>query len=71
MVKNMGEYPLSNVEVSDMYPAYTTPWNSNNVLPMKESGEKVTPQGKSVSTIFTELLPNQQKSLYFGIRLQP
>ena len=38
---------------------------------MKESGEKVTPQGKSVSTIFTELLPNQQKSLYFGIRLQP
>lgn len=71
MVKNMGEYPLTNVEVSDMYPAYTTPWNSNNVLPMKESGEKVTPQGKSVSTIFTELLPNQQKSLYFGIRLQP
>ncbi|UIZ99319.1 hypothetical protein [Acinetobacter johnsonii] len=71
MVKNMGEYPLTNVEVSDMYPAYTTPWNSNNILPMKESGEKVTPQGKSVSTIFTELLPNQQKSLYFGIRLQP
>ena len=71
LVKNMGEYPLTNVEVSDMYPAYTTPWNSNNVLPMKESGEKVTPQGKSVSTIFTELLPNQQKSLYFGIRLQP
>ena len=71
MVKNMGEYPLTNVEVSDMYPAYTSPWNSNNVLPMKESGEKVTPQGKSVSTIFTELLPNQQKSLYFGIRLQP
>ncbi len=71
MVKNMGEYPLTNVEVSDMYPAYTTPWDSNNILPMKESGEKVTPQGKSVSTIFTELLPNQQKSLYFGIRLQP
>ncbi len=71
LVKNMGEHPLTNVEVSDMYPAYTTPWNSNNVLPMKESGEKVTPQGKSVSTIFTELLPNQQKSLYFGIRLQP
>jgi hypothetical protein len=55
----------------DFSPANTTPWNSNNILPMKESGEKVTPQVKSVSTIFKELLPNQQKSLYFGIRLQP
>ena len=53
MVKNMGEYPLTNVEVSDMYPAYTTPWNSNNVLPMKESGEKL-PLKVKVSQLFSQ-----------------
>ncbi|WP_180174967.1 DUF11 domain-containing protein [Acinetobacter sp. YH01022] len=69
LVKNMGNAPLSNVVINDMYPAYTQPWKSGTVLPMTSSGEAVEDNASRVKTTFVELLPQQQESLYFGIKL--
>lgn len=69
-VKNLGHQKLSNVVINDMYPAYTTPWTSGGVLPVTDSNDAAVSNGRQVETIIRELLPNQEKSLYIGIRLQ-
>ncbi|WP_228147473.1 DUF11 domain-containing protein [Acinetobacter sp. ANC 3813] len=69
-VTNLGDSKLSNVAVNDMYPAYTMPWKSGAVLPLTSSGEAVQDDGSKVKTVFSTLLPAEEKSLYFGIRMQ-
>lgn len=69
-VTNIGDSKLSNVAVNDMYPAYTIPWKSGTVLPMTSSAEAVQDDGSKVKTTFSSLLPQEQKSLYFGIKMQ-
>ena len=69
-VKNLGHQKLTNVVINDMYPAYTTPWTSGGVLPLTDSNDAAMSNGREVETTIRELLPNQEKSLYIGIRLQ-
>lgn len=69
-VTNIGDSNLSNVLVSDMYPAYTIPWKSGSVLPMTNSVEAVQEDGIKLNTIFLNLEPREEKSLYFGIKMQ-
>lgn len=69
-VTNMGDSKLTDVAVNDMYPAYTIPWKSGTVLPMTSSAEAVQDDGSKVKTTFSSLLPQEQKSLYFGIKMQ-
>lgn len=69
-VTNTGDSKLTDVAVNDMYPAYTIPWKSDTVLPMTSSAEAVQDDGSKVKTIFPLLLPQEQKSLYFGIKMQ-
>lgn len=66
---NIGSEKLNNILINDMYPHYSTPWRSNDVLPMTDSGDAVTKQNDKVATKITQLLPGEKKSLYFGIRL--
>ena len=53
-----------------MYPAYTIPWKPNAVLPMTSTGDNVQDDGAKVKTILPSLLPQAEKSLYFGIKMQ-
>ncbi|SCC72469.1 DUF11 domain-containing protein [Acinetobacter albensis] len=69
-VKNIGDSELKNVSVNDMYPAYTIPWKPNAVLPMTSTGDNVQDDGAKVKTILPSLLPQAEKSLYFGIKMQ-
>ncbi|CAM3031949.1 DUF11 domain-containing protein [Acinetobacter celticus] len=69
-VTNTSDSKLNNVAVNDMYPAYTIPWKSGAVLPMTSSAEAVQDDGSKVKTTFSSLLPQEQKSLYFGIKMQ-
>ncbi|MQW92012.1 hypothetical protein GHJ48_06315 [Acinetobacter sp. dk771] len=69
-IKNTGSEILRNIDVNDMYPAYTHKWElGHNILPMTSSGEVVEVKGDQVKTTILELLPQQEKSLYFGIKL--
>lgn len=69
-VKNIGSERLENIDVNDMYPAYTKKWEmEKNILPMTSDGDTVESQSDQVKTTLKELLPQQEKSLYFGIRL--
>lgn len=70
MVTNIGAETITSIDINDMYPAYTTPWSSNQVLPMTDSNEKVTEKNQQIKTLIKELKPNEKKSLYFGIKLQ-
>lgn len=69
-VKNLGKDKLSNIALNDMYPAYTNPWKSGNILPFTSSADAVSDDGSKITTTLKELLPQQEKHLYFGIRLQ-
>ncbi|MGA8882287.1 MAG: hypothetical protein WB445_01490 [Acinetobacter sp.] len=80
MVKNSGSAALSNVTINDMYPAYTQQWASAGILPIIGSnGQNITDSANNkieddgiakIKAILKELLPQQEKSLYFGIRMQ-
>lgn len=70
MVTNIGAETITSIDINDMYPAYTTPWSSNQVLPMTDSNETVTEKNQQIKTLIKELKPNENKSLYFGIKLQ-
>jgi hypothetical protein len=70
MVSNIGAETIKAIDVNDMYPAYTFPWSSNKMLPMTDSNDVVTEQNQQIKTVIKELKPNEQKSLYFGIKLQ-
>lgn len=79
MVKNSGSETLSNVIINDMYPAYTKQWASTNILPIVGSnGQNITDSSNNkieddqvakIRAILKELLPQQEKSLYFGIKM--
>ncbi|WP_218697888.1 DUF11 domain-containing protein [Acinetobacter harbinensis] len=69
-VKNMGNSALNDVTINDMYPAYTEKWTWGEKLPMTSSGERVQMDGEKLKTVLSELLPQQEKSLYFGIRVK-
>lgn len=69
-VKNMGNSALNDVTINDMYPAYTEKWTWGGKLPMTSSGERVQMDGEKLKTVLSELLPQQEKSLYFGIRVK-
>ena len=69
-VKNIGDSELKDVTVNDMYPAYTVPWKPNAVLPMTSTGDNVQDDDSKVKTVFPTLLPQVEKSLYFGIKMQ-
>ncbi len=80
MVKNSGSAALSNVTINDMYPAYTKQWASTGVLPIIGSnGQNITDSINNkieddgiakIKAILKELLPQQEKSLYFGIEMK-
>ncbi|AYA03248.1 hypothetical protein BEN74_10650 [Acinetobacter sp. WCHAc010034] len=80
MVKNSGSATLSNVTINDMYPAYTKQWAPANILPIIGSNgqnvtdgvnNKIEDDGSAkIKAILKELLPQQEKSLYFGIKMQ-
>lgn len=81
MVKNSGSAALSNVTINDMYPAYTKQWApAANILPIIGSNgqnitdsinNKIEDDGTSkIRAILKELLPQQEKSLYFGIKMK-
>lgn len=80
MVKNSGSAALSNVTINDMYPAYTKQWASPEVLPIigsngqnitDNSNNKIEDDGTAkIRAILKELLPQQEKSLYFGIKMK-
>lgn len=69
-VKNIGSEKIKNIDVQDMYPAYTKKWISSQNLPMTSTGEKVIDDGAQIKTTILELLSQQEKHLYFGIKLQ-
>ncbi|TCB73103.1 DUF11 domain-containing protein [Acinetobacter sp. ANC 4177] len=79
MVKNSGSETLNNVIINDMYPAYTKQWASTNILPIVGSnGQNITDSSNNkieddqvakIRAILKELLPQQEKSLYFGIKM--
>lgn len=81
MVKNSGSAALSNVTINDMYPAYTKQWApAVNILPIIGSNgqnitdsinNKIEDDGTAkIRAILKELLPQQEKSLYFGIEMK-
>ncbi|MFV5591845.1 MULTISPECIES: hypothetical protein [Acinetobacter] len=80
MVKNTGSMALSNVVINDMYPAYTQQWALSGILPIVGSnGQNITDSSNNtiqddgnakIKTILKELLSQQEKSLYFGIKMQ-
>lgn len=80
MVRNTGSAALSNVVINDMYPAYTQQWRVAEVLPIVGSNSqnvtdninnKIEDDGAAkIKAILRELLPQQEKSLYFGIKMQ-
>ena len=80
MVKNTGSMALSNVVINDMYPAYTQQWAVSGILPIVGSnGQNITDSSNNtieddgtakIKTILKELLSQQEKSLYFGIKMQ-
>lgn len=80
MVKNSGSAALSNVTINDMYPAYTKQWAPAGILPVIGSNgqnvtdgvnNKIEDDGSAkIKAILKELLPQQEKSLYFGIKMQ-
>lgn len=80
MVKNSGSAALSNVTINDMYPAYTKQWASPKILPIIGSnGQNITDSINNkieddgiakIKAILKELLPQQEKSLYFGIEMK-
>lgn len=80
MVKNTGSMALSNVVINDMYPAYTQQWALPDILPIVGSnGQNITDSSNNtieddstakIKTILKELLSQQEKSLYFGIKMQ-
>ncbi len=45
-------------------------WTWGEKLPMTSSGERVQMDGEKLKTVLSELLPQQEKSLYFGIRVK-
>ncbi|OTG73992.1 hypothetical protein B9T26_07580 [Acinetobacter sp. ANC 4169] len=79
MVKNSGNETLNNVIINDMYPAYTKQWASMGILPVvggngqnitDNSNNKIEDDGAAkIRAILKELLPQQEKSLYFGIKM--
>ena len=69
-VKNIGAEKLKNVDVQDMYPAYTSRWLSGQNLPMTSHGDVVIDNGSMIKTTLSELAAQQEKHLYFGIKLQ-
>ncbi|WP_252406845.1 DUF11 domain-containing protein [Acinetobacter terrae] len=80
MVKNTGSAVLSNVVINDMYPAYTTQWARVGILPIVGSdGQNITDSTNNkieddgtakIKAILKELLSQQEKSLYFGIKMK-
>ncbi|OAL76699.1 hypothetical protein AY606_12035 [Acinetobacter sp. SFB] len=80
MVKNTGSAALSNVVINDMYPAYTKQWALAKILPIvgsngqditDSSNNKIEDDGTAkIKAILKELLSQQEKSLYFGIKMQ-
>ncbi|MEG0489120.1 MAG: hypothetical protein RR575_14495, partial [Acinetobacter sp.] len=81
MVKNSGSAALSNVTINDMYPAYTKQWApAASILPIIGSNgqnitdsinNKIEDDGTAkIRAILKELLPQQEKSLYFGIKMK-
>ncbi len=80
MVKNTGSTALSNVVINDMYPAYTQQWALSGILPIVGSnGQNITDSSNNtieddgtakIKTFLKELLSQQEKSLYFGIKMQ-
>ncbi|WP_425918709.1 hypothetical protein [Acinetobacter sp. TSRC1-2] len=80
MVKNTGSAALSNVVINDMYPAYTQQWTFAGILPIVGSNSqnvtdninnKIEDDGTAkIKAILKELLSQQEKSLYFGIKMQ-
>lgn len=80
MVRNTGSAALSNVVINDMYPAYTKQWRVAEVLPIVGSNsQNVTDNinntieddgAAKIKAVLRELLPQQEKSLYFGIKMQ-
>lgn len=79
-VKNMGNSALNDVTINDMYPAYTEKWTWGGKLPIIGSqnqnitadlGHKIEDSGTTkIKALLKELLPQQEKSLYFGIRVK-
>lgn len=80
MVRNTGSAALSNVVINDMYPAYTKQWRVAEVLPIVGSNSQnitdninntIEDDGAAkIKAVLRELLPQQEKSLYFGIKMQ-
>ena len=80
MVKNTGSTALNNVTINDVYPVYTKPWVISNALPIVGSaGQNITHAtqnkieddgSKKIKATLKELLSQQEKSLYFGIKMQ-
>ena len=70
-VKNTGSEKLSKVKVNDMYPAYTVPWKVNlPLVALSDSRDVLTDDGNKIEAILYELLPQEEKSLYFGIKVR-